>query len=739
MVTKSPAHRAHGRIQNQFEPQRLLSALTIGLIVGLLEIFLTLSFAALIYTGPLAAFVASGVAFGLLGAALCGILVAAFTSLPGTVGGNQDTPAAIMAIMVAGIVAALPAGVSEQTLFATVALTIALTTMLTGLCFFLLGAFSLGSLVRYLPYPVVGGFLAGTGWLLLTGAVGLATNAPLTWASLAQPEMLVRWLPGLLLSLLLLFLLERFSHFLILPGVLLAAMALFYAVTAVAGLPVEQLSAMGWLLGPFPADGLWQLPPWGDLGRVSWAGVWGELPNVAGIVLLSTVALLLNVTGLELMMEKDCSLNQDLRAAGIGNILAGLSGGFIGYQQLSLSSLEIRVGGGSRLTGIVAAAVCLAALFFGAAFLSLFPRLVIAGLVGYLGLTFLKEWVVDAWFRLPRIEYAIVLFILIVIAAVGFLEGVTVGVVAAVVLFVVAYSRTEVVRQALSGAALRSRVRRPTAVRRLLQEAGDHLFVLRLQGFIFFGTADKLAAEVKARLADVARPPLRFLLLDFRRVTGLDSTAVLSLRKLKQAADKNRVTLVITEARPTVLQQLHTGLLTAENGVRVFADMDQGLAWCEEQLLAQETLPAATETLAAQLHAILPDQTAVQALLPHLTRVALTPGMSLMAEGDPPDNLYFIESGQVTAQTAVAGRAPLRLETMGAGHVVGELGFYLDQARTASVVVDEAGVAYRLTRADLLHIEREHPAAAAALHRLMVNLLANRVTHLVTAINALEQ
>lgn len=720
-------------------PSHLLPTATIGFVIGLLEVTLTLSFAALIFTGSLSGYLSYGVGFGLLGVVFSSIIITLFSSLPGTIGGSQDTPAAIMAIMSVGIMSALPANTDPEALFITVLVTVALSTFLTGVCTFLLGTFSLGNLVRFLPYPVVGGFLAGTGWLLVIGALGLAIDGTLT-ADLLQPEALLHWLPGAALAVLLLFLLKRFSHFWLLPGIIFLSIAVFYGVTAVAGLSIADLHAQGWLLGPFPDESLWRLPPWDKIGQVQWSALWSQLPNVATLILLSIVGLLLNVSGLELTVQQDASLNRELRMAGLGNMLAGLAGGLISFQQLSLSALNVRVSKSSRLGGLIAAAVCLVTLSAGASLLSLFPRLVLTGLLGYLGLGFLKEWVIDARSQLSRMEYGIVLVILVIIATVGFLEGVAVGVVAAIILFVAAYSRTDVVRQTLTGANMRSRVTRPAAEQERLQQNGECIYILRLQGFIFFGTADKMLGKVKERLADAERPLPICLLLDFRRVTGLDATALISLQKLQQATNSHQTFLVITDAPPTVHQQLVEGGLNKGSGVHFFADLDQGLAWSEDQVLRQRDLSITkAHTLAEQLLTILPDHEAVETLLPHLRRQEAAPGTVLMHEGDPPDSLYFIESGQVTAQTAVPGRLPVRLETMGPGRVVGELGFYLGQARTASVVVDETAVVYELTRQELDHMDKDHPAAASALHRLIIYLLADRVTHLVTAVNALEQ
>ena len=105
-----------------------------------------------------------------------------------------------------------------------------------------------------------------------------------------------------------------------------------------------------------------------------------------------------------------------------------------------------------------------------------------------MGLDFLVEWVIAGWRKLSRTDYAVVLLILVVIGATNFLIGVGVGLVAMIVLFVLNYSRINVVHHALSGAELRSNVERCAYHQRALTEKlGQHIYILELQGFLFLG------------------------------------------------------------------------------------------------------------------------------------------------------------------------------------------------------------------------------------------------------------
>ena len=707
-----------------------------------MEVVFAVSYGALIFSSELSSFLAAGIGLVLVGALASGLLIALFSSLPGTVGGPQNITAAIMAVIASSLVVTAPPGTTPERLYSTVAATIALTTVLSGLFLLVVGHFKLGNLTRFLPFPVIGGILAGTGWLLIEGATDLMTGVTPSLASLGEltrAEVLVQWLPGLLFALLMLIVVERVKHVLTLPILILGALGLFYGYVWLREIPIAELRAQGWLLASFASATLWQPPSWHQLSSMEWLAVVRQLPGIATIVVVSVIKLLLNASALEVAVRREVDLNKELRAAGLGNVLAGIAGGLAGFQQPSLSILGVKLGRASRLVGLVAAGLSVAALLGGAMLLSLFPKLVMGGLLLFLGLTFLKEWLYDAWFRLPKLEYAIIVAILVVIGSVGFLEGVALGVVAAVILFVATYARVDVVRHNLSGRHISSRVTRSRRAALHLRQEGDRLYILQLQGYIFFGTAERLLRRVKERLAATDLPSLRFALLDFQRVSGFDSTAAFSFVKLEQLLAEHQVVLVLSGLTATARTQLGKGGVVASPTVRFFETMDDGMEWCESDLLRRAEVDDEVQaSLAEHIASVLPGADAGR-LLSYLKREVVAAGDYLIVQGEPADKLYLVESGQVTAQLEVQGRAPVRLETMSSGRVVGELGFLLNTERTASVVADEPGVVYCLTREMMTRLDQESPEVSLMFHRLLLHLLAERVTHLVGTVRALER
>ncbi len=728
----------------EFNLRRLLPALTAGLVVGLLEIALATSFAALIFAGELSSYVPRGIGLALMGTIFSSTLLALFTSLPGTVGGNQDVPSAFMAVVVAAIVAAMPSGATSQEMFLTAVAAITLTTLLAALCFLLLGVFKLGALVRFLPYPVIGGFLAGTGWLLVTGAFSTMLDIPegaTLVTAITQPEKLVYWLPGLLLAMIMLLLLRRSDNAFILPGLVLGGVMLFYLLAWLSGTSLAELSDQGWLLGPFPTEGLWQPLTPADLAQVNWSAIVSQTASMVTIFGVSAIALLLNVSGLELATKEDMEIDRELRVSGVANLASAAVSGLIGYQQLGLSALNFKTKANSRLVGLIAAAVCAAVLLFGASALSLIPVVIVSALLLYLGLEFLYAWVIEGWSRLPKIDYVIVLVILLVTATIGFMEAVALGLIVAVLLFVVGYSRIDVIRHELTEATYQSRVTRSHRQRQVLQRSGTQLLILELQGFIFFGTADNLLKHIRQRIEDPERPLLHYVLLDFRRVTGIDSTATLSFARLQQLAESKGFTLFYAGPSAQVRHQLQYGAAVSEQeSVRFAPSLEIGVEWCENQILHQAGIDVKEQppSLSEQLAEILPNVESLSEMMSYFEAMEVEAGYRLIQQGESSQDLFFIQDGRVTAVLDLEEGEPVRLQTMGGG-VVGEIGFYLGYDRTASIIVDVPSRIYRLSHENLQRMEKENPQAAANMHRLIVHMLSERIAHLVGTVGALER
>ena len=568
-----------------------------GLIIGAVEVVLAVAFAALVFAGATPARLGDGIGLYLVAAALTLGFLAWRAGMRGVVGSVQDAATAVLSILalstatkainIIRICQTSSIGRCEvPDVFLTVVAATLVVTVSCGAIFLLLGTFRLGNLVRFIPYPVVGGFLAGTGWLLFKGGIYIASGVELhlrTFGLLVSPVTLKRWVPALAFGVILLLAVRRVKKPLVIPIVLGIGIVLFAIGMLVTGSSIDAAQHGRWLLGPFEScPAVAAVDASSDHRRrlVGGARPVGRDPD--GRVRGNARDLVQHLgdrgraaprPGHQPGAPRRRGAQRGLRPAGWDPRVPRAQ-----PERAGRTHERERAGRRARRR-----ARPLAAVVFGAAFIELIPRMIVAGVLVFLGLAFIVEWVWDKRLSLPPFEYAIVLAILATIIGRDFLTGVVVGLVLAGILFAVNYGRIELVREVASG-------RPTTATSTVLRQSercsrtrGDLVQILRVNGFVFFGSINGLLERIRKRV-EVA--PLRFLVIDLRRVTGVDSSGVVAFVKVMHLAEANGFELVFTGASDQVRKQLgQGGVVESEGIVRFEPDLDRGLQRCEEDLL----------------------------------------------------------------------------------------------------------------------------------------------------------
>jgi SulP family sulfate permease len=293
------------------------------------------------------------------------------------------------------------------------------------------------------------------------------------------------------------------------------------------------------------------------------------------------------------------------------------------------------------------------------------------------------------------------------------------------------YSRIGIIKDTLTGTSYQSNVERPFEQRQLIKQAGDRILILRLQGFIFFGTSQSLVSQVNLRVRDPAQSKLRFLILDFQHVSALDASALFGFVRLKQMASANQFYLVLTEADKDIKTRLaRNGIAEQEKMIRIFPTMDYGMEWCESKLLLEEGSSSIIRagSLRGQLKKLLPFTEQVEKFMTYLERQEAQQYHILINQGDPPDCMYFIDSGEVTTRLEMSSGKFIRLKSQRGGTMVGEMGLFLKQPRTATVVVSEPSVLYRLSVEAYERMMQADPELAFHLFQWIGRVLATRLT-----------
>jgi sulfate permease, SulP family len=712
MKTERPGRISSARPLPAPSAEPFLAVLA-GLAVGIPSLVGVISYTAIIYSGPLAPHLGLGVALAMTGAAIMAALAAGWADLPGTVWGPQVATTLVIALMTAEVAGGLR-GADAAVVQGSVVLTVALAAVLVGAAKIAVGVVRLGDLFRYLPYPVLGGFLAATGWLICVRAVGFAAGTA-DPARLFEPATLAGWLPAVALGLLMLALVRRTGQgFLILP-VLLLAFATFHLWLEFAGPDPVVARERGLLLGSFGPGVALAVPP---VGAADLWAVLAVLPKAVVLIGVALVTAMMHFVGLETATRRQGDLDGDLRRLGAANVAAGLAGGMPGSTAPSQTMLGLGIAGGaSRLVPLTVAGVFVAAIVAGGSFLSVLPTALVAAMLIYTGGDFLYHWIWVERRRMPGPDRAIVLAMLGTGAAAGLLSAVALGVAIAAGRFVLAYARLDIVRARTTGEERRSTTERAPDAAAILDARGAETVIVELQGYLFFGSGHRVHALVEAEAA--REGTLRDLVLDFRRVQGIDVSLAVHLAAIARGLDRRGARLWMTGLDPRDRAMLAARGLPPS--ARLGGSLDAALAEIEAGALAAATAETAEGTaLGTLLDAVAQGE-------PGLFPVKTVPaGAVLLRAGAPSEGMILIERGALQAELSVVG-GPLVVARFLPGAVVGEIGFYAGTPRTATVRAETDSTIRRIDAATVARLSAADPARAAALHRQIGAMLAGRL------------
>ncbi len=689
----------------------------------------SLSFAALIFSGSISGGLSQGISALLVGTAITALVIAHRSAFRFAVSGPDSSACAVMASMAAAIATDLSRTTTPEAAISNILYMLALSTLITGVLLTLLGAARAGRWIRFIPYPVVGGLIAAAGVLTILGALRVmagATGADDGGTGI-NSVLALQYLAGIAWGATLLFALARLKQAMTLPLLMLSSLALFHALLAASGMPVDRARELGWLFQA-PADTSIFLP-WSleALQSTQWSLLLSHAGDIGTLVLVTTLTVLINATGLEMETRTDANLDRELVLQGGANILSPLCGGFLGYLSMNRSLINYRLGGTRRLSGLAFALATIAFALTGMSLVGYMPRTLLGGLLLYLGVSLAWKWAIASRRQLSLPDYLTLLLILVVTVAFGFGHGLVVGVLSGCVMFAFNYSKLPVIKFSFSGREYRSSHERSTEDKALLNRHGSDIRIYVLQGFIFFGMSDRLYRSVLESALPSSGPRARLLVLDMKLVHGVDASAIASFRKISYAARSAGTSLVICGMSADQVAEWRASGDADLQTILHFPDLDAAAEWCETSLLQKyrKDHALAQETIRNWLLAEVGDCT--DTVLAHLRRLALGPGELLCRQGDAADEMYFIESGRVAIELTLPDGTLRRLRTLGPKTLLGEMGLYRDSLRSANVLVQEDSVVYVLSAASLQKLQAADPRAAALFHAMVVRTVADRL------------
>jgi len=711
-----------------------------GSICGVLSIAFGLSYAVLIFSGPLAPWLSYGVAATFASTGIAALVVALRGSLPFAISGPDSSTSAVTAVLAAALAERLVAeGAGNQLLMPTL-IVMAIGSALTGILLCGLGLARAGRAIRFVPYPVIGGFLGATGWLVVSGAVLVVTDLQLSvhnLEALFSASSIAKLLAGVAVTTALFVARTWYRSPLVLPVLLLASFVTVYLAILLSGLPLSTVQTAGWMFRPQAAT-TFSLPWRFDaLSGFPWAA----LPSLSGelmaVMFVTAISLLLNMTGIEIATRHEADLNRDLNALGAANILSAAFGGYVSCVSLLRSTLNYSAGATGRLAGVTMAAIASAMLLVDPDFLAYVPKCVLAGLLLYLGLDLMYRWLVDSARRLSRIEYASLLAIALIIVNWGFIAGVLIGVVIGCAAFALSASQVNVIKFHFDASEYRSSLDRDPAEHALLGTYGRELQGMSLQSYLFFGSANRLYEHVKGLLA--AYHDCRFLVFDFRLVTGIDSSSMYSFTQIKQAADSARVRLVLVNLTPE-MDKAFRNIRFITDDIQVSNDLDHALEDCENAIIeAHRVDDNESRTINGWLTEALGEQHHADNLARHFRRVKIDAGQIIARQGDAAGSMLFIAEGRIGVLVDAGDGRVVRVRSVGRHTTIGEMGLITRQPRSATLETEVESVLYELSADAYERLKTDNSALTHALHTYIIRVMAERIGFASRVISALQR
>ena len=690
-----------------------------------------------------------------------------------------------------------------ESVLATTILAFSLSSILTGAVFFLMGACGLGALIGFFPRHILIGCIGGVGWFLV--ATGVEVSARIsgnlnydlaTAKQLIRADTILLWTIPLGLAIILLTIQRFVKSNLLVGGYFISVAALFYFFKFALDIQMETLHSRGWVFDSPPADNPWyHFYTLYDFEAVHWGALAETVPAMFALTFFGVLHVPINVPALGISTGEDnLSVDRELLAHGISNCLSGFIGSIQNYLVYTNSLLFMDSGGNDRLAGLLLAAATFGILLSGPVIIGYIPIMVVGALIFMLGIELLEEALVGTLGRVHRLEYLTIVVIVVTMGAWDFVTGILIGIILAALNFVVQTSRTTAIRATYSGEIASSTVRRPPMQLRFLKQAGCQIFVIKLAGFLFFGTIVGVENRIRALLEEEAflNRPLRFLVFDMSNINGVDYSAAEAFTRINRLLQKRGVQLVVSglDIEGEIGQALRSvGLFEDELEVEVFMTLNEALEFCENRLLRalykhQEhqghrrtashlEVPKAksiglSQHYPAELTISSPRRNQLQRVaqttveenpsssskwqtfkepLPLLLqmfedvssmnedfwyratqffeRVTYPRGSVLFSFGDRPVGFYLLEEGLMRAEYELPQGTYTELVV--AGLPFGELPFFSETPRTATMVADKDSVVWLMDEARWSELQRTEPDVARELLKISLKLTKERM------------
>jgi len=712
-----------------FRSKNLFTDIVLGAGSGLNMSLWCYVYAALIFTGALSAFLPVGILSILMGWILIGAWVALTSDDPLHIALPDDQGIVIFGSIAALMVSTMGERATTSSGLATILCIIALTTLAFSVCCYLAGRYKFSQILELLPYPIICGFMASIGWLLLDAGFQVMAGISLSFSVLSDISASGHELPLALSALAgatLLLLAYKIDRPWALPAASTALVVGYYLFMMSIGMQHVQQQDDGWLFKIDASGGgalgmLAALSP----GDIDWGFVADAIPQMTTILLLALLYASMTLTALKSDSPYNLSIANEFKKIGSGNLLCFAVCSPPGYTEVVTTNLYREFGASSRWMPLAICAVGLVVVIFGTTIIEYLPKLLIGASIFMFAFQMLYEWLYKYVRDFSLLDLLVVASIFATAITFGFMIGIGIGMLLTTFLFVMHYSRISAIHATTTLSQHRSSVERAPDDNEWLESHGEQVVIYRLRGFLFFGTANGILDTIQHQ-ENLEKGSCKAVLLDLGRVTGIDISALMIFGQINKVCERQGALLAYSKVPPDIREKLLSmhAVSELEEVPLIFEEADYAMEYLENLLLSQSGSKPAISIRDYLMDAI-GDSAKVDRLLQVMDVRACKAQETLFRQGDADDGLYLVESGAFSAFILADNQSLARIRKFKPGSLIGELSAYLkNKRRTATIVADVDSVVYHL---NLETLEKSDHELAAAVHEMVAATLAERV------------
>ena len=718
-----------------YETDKFFSNVALGITDGLDGALWSYVFATIIFSGALSVFVPVGLAIILAGWALVSIFVTLTSKSKIHVVAIDEQAVVIFGSIGLLLIGKLGFEASGSKGLATMLVIMSLTSVLVAITLFLAARFHISRLLELLPYPVICGYMAGIAWLLLDAGVYISVDAPISfdlWNVLAQGDNATKLVLAVVGGFALIGFTHRFDQAWALPLASVLIVIGFYGVASLNDMSKSGLVSGGWIYDVQAQSGDVKSTVLGiSVADVDFDFIVSVIPQILTIIFLTMLSASLNLSIMSATNPRTkINTTAEMQGLGGGNLLLGIIASPPGYSDAVASSLYEGFGASSRWMALASSGICLLVLFAGTSIISYMPNILICSSIFLFAFQMFYDWMYQNLRSFSMLDYGIVCIILLTVITFGFVEGVIAGVFLTAILFVLRYSMITAIQGQYTLNDHRSSVERGASSNLMLDRYGNESLVCTLRGFLFFGTANAVRDSIRR---SIEGGNYATILLDFRRVTGVDISALNTLFQLKEVCEAEGIKVLYSGATKEIEEELLSfSVVSNLNGKpSVFSSTDFAIEGMEEIILREHADETTSGSVHDHLVDILGSADKARLLVDVMERSEFQTGDVLFHQGDSDSGFFILESGSMTATIDIGNGRSLRVKKFYPGSVIGEMSNYNPaKERTASVVANELSVLFHFDPGKLDNFPEIKAASLSAMHELLARTLSARIEYM---------